>query len=81
MKNENVPAVEFAETTTLPTAEEVDSNEKALVNRRLFLRHSLVAGAAATGHVARARQNFTRRVAASDLSRKRDQRYAAAGEK
>ncbi len=48
MKNENVPAAELSETTTIPTAEEVSSHEKALVNRRSFMRHSLVAGAAAT---------------------------------
>ena len=48
MKNENVPAAELSETTTMPTAEEVSSHEKALVNRRSFMRHSLVAGAAAT---------------------------------
>jgi len=48
MKNENVPAVELSETTTVPTIEEVSSHEKALVNRRSFMRHSLVAGAAAT---------------------------------
>ena len=48
MKNENVPAAELSETTTMPTVEEVSSHEKALVNRRSFMRHSLVAGAAAT---------------------------------
>jgi len=48
MKNENVPVAELSETTTMPTAEEVSSHEKALVNRRSFMRHSLVAGAAAT---------------------------------
>jgi len=48
MKNENVPAAELSETTTMPTVEEVRSHEKALVNRRSFMRHSLVAGAAAT---------------------------------
>src|SRR5260370_10511495 len=48
MKNENVPVAELAETTTKTTAEEVSSHEKALVNRRSFMRHSLVAGAAAT---------------------------------
>jgi len=48
MKNENVPTAELSETTTAPTVEEVNSHEKALVNRRLFMRHSLVAGAAAT---------------------------------
>jgi len=48
MKNENVPASELSETTTMPTVEEVSSHEKALVNRRSFVRHSLIAGAAAT---------------------------------
>src|SRR5712692_458035 len=48
MKNENVPAAELSETTTTPMVEEVNSHEKALVNRRSFMRHSLVAGAAAT---------------------------------
>ena len=48
MKNENVPAAELSETTIMPTVEEVSSHEKALVNRRSFMTHSLVAGAAAT---------------------------------
>ena len=48
MKNENVPAAELSETTTTPTVEEVKSHEKGIVNRRSFMRHSLVAGAAAT---------------------------------
>jgi len=48
MKNENVPAAELSETTTTPTVEESSSHEKALVNRRSFMRNSLVAGAAAT---------------------------------
>src|ERR1700686_4001239 len=48
MKNENVPHAELSETTTMPTAEEVSSHEKALVNRRSFMRHGLAAGAAAT---------------------------------
>src|SRR6267154_3190655 len=48
MKNENVPAAELSETTTTPTVEESSSHVKALVNRRSFMRHSLVAGAAAT---------------------------------
>ena len=48
MKNPNVPATELSETTPAPTVEEVSSHEKALVNRRSFMRHSLVAGAAAT---------------------------------
>lgn len=48
MKNENVPAAELSETTTTPMVEEVNSHEKAIVNRRSFMRHSLVAGAAAT---------------------------------
>jgi hypothetical protein len=32
----------------MPTVEEASSHEKALVNRRSFVRHSLIAGAAAT---------------------------------
>ena len=48
MKNPNVPATELSETTPAPTVEEVSSHEKALVNRRSFMRHSLVAGTAAT---------------------------------
>ena len=48
MKNENVPAAELPETTTAPTIEEGNSHEKGIVNRRSFMRHSLVAGAAAT---------------------------------
>ena len=48
MKNENVPAAELSETTTTPMVEEVNSHEKGIVNRRSFMRHSLVAGAAAT---------------------------------
>ena len=47
MKNKNVPAAELSETTTTPT-EEVKFHEKGIVNRRSFMRHSLVAGAAAT---------------------------------
>jgi hypothetical protein len=48
MKNNNVRAAELCETTTTPTVEEVKSHEKGIVNRRSFMRHSLVAGAAAT---------------------------------
>ena len=48
MKNENVPSAVLSQTTTMPTVEEVSSHEKALVNRRSFVRHSLIAGAAAT---------------------------------
>src|SRR6266481_5239558 len=48
MKNENVPAAELSETTTTPRVEEVNSHEKGIVNRRSFMRHSLVAGAAVT---------------------------------
>jgi hypothetical protein len=48
MKNKNVPATELSETTPAPTVEEVSSHEKGIVNRRSFMRRSLVAGAAAT---------------------------------
>jgi len=48
MKTENVPATELSETTPAPTVEEVSSHEKGIVNRRSFMRQSLVAGAAAT---------------------------------
>jgi len=59
MKNENVSAAELSETTTMPTVEEVNSHEKALVNRRSFVRHSLVAGAsAAVGAGILANSNF-----------------------
>src|SRR5437660_7733858 len=48
MTNENVPAAEFSEIRTAPTVEEGNFHEKGIVNRRSFMRHSLVAGAAAT---------------------------------
>jgi hypothetical protein len=48
MKNGNVPAAGLSEATTTSTGEEVNSHENANVNRRSFMRHSLVAGAAAT---------------------------------
>src|SRR6266436_1200036 len=48
MKNGNVPAAEFSEIRTAPTVEEGNFHEKGIVNRRSFMRHSLVAGAAAT---------------------------------
>src|SRR5580700_9918412 len=73
MKNENVPAAELSETTTMPTVEEVSSHEKALVNRRSFMRHSLVAGAAATvGAGILANSNFAVAQGASDKLRKGD---------
>lgn len=73
MKNENVPTAELSETTTAPTVEEVNSHEKALVNRRLFMRHSLVAGAAATvGAGILANGNFAVAQGASDKLRKGD---------
>src|SRR5207245_1330567 len=73
MKNENLPAAELAETTTAPTVEEVNSHEKALVNRRSFMRHSLVAGAAATvGAGILANGNFAVAQGASDKLRKGD---------
>src|SRR5260370_13836885 len=75
MKNENVPAAELSETTTMPTAEEVSSHEKALVNRRSFMRHSLAAGAAApVGAGILANSNFavaqpaSRKLTKGDLS-------------
>jgi len=73
MKNENVPAAELSETTTAPTVEEVNSHEKALVNRRSFMRHSLVAGAAATvGAGILANGNFAVAQGASGKLRKGD---------
>src|SRR5579864_656116 len=73
MKNENVPAAEFSETTTAPTVEEVNSHEKGTVNRRSFMRHSLVAGAAATvGAGILANSNFAVAQGASDKLRKGD---------
>src|SRR5882757_10129306 len=48
MKNGNVPAAGLSEATTTSTGEEVNSHDKTVVNRRSFMRHSLVAGAAAT---------------------------------
>ena len=72
MKNENVPAAELSETTTTPT-EEVKSHEKGIVNRRSFMRHSLVAGAAATvGAGILANGNFAVAQGASDKLRKGD---------
>src|SRR6201982_1132050 len=73
MKNENVPAAELSETTTAPTAEEGNSHEKGVVNRRSFMRHSLVAGAAATvGAGILANGNFAVAQGASDKLRKGD---------
>jgi len=73
MKNENVSAAELSETTTMPTVEEVNSHEKALVNRRSFMRHSLVAGAAATvGAGILANGNFAVAQGASGKLRKGD---------
>jgi len=73
MKNENVPAAELSETTTAPTVEEVNSHEKGVVNRRSFMRHSLVAGAAATvGAGILANGNFAVAQGASDKLRKGD---------
>src|SRR6202047_2537101 len=70
MKNENVPAAELSETTTMPTVEEVSAHEKALVNRRSFMRHSWVAGVAATaGAGILANSNFA--VAQGDSGRLR----------
>src|SRR5438094_10044951 len=71
MKNENVPAAELSETTTAPPGKEVNSHEKALVNRRSPMRHSLVAGAAATvGAGISANGNFAVAQGASDKLRK-----------
>src|SRR6266403_5730804 len=73
MKNENVPAAELSETTTTPTVEESSSHVKALVNRRSFMRHSLVAGAAATvGAGILANSNFAVAEGASGKLRKGD---------
>jgi len=73
MKNENVPAAEFSETTTAPTVEEGNSHEKGIVNRRSFMRHSLVAGAAATvGAGILANGNFAVAQGASGKLRKGD---------
>jgi len=73
MKIENVPAAELSETTTVPTVEEVTSHEKALVNRRSFMRRSLVAGAAATvGRWNFGEQQFRRAQGASGKLRKGD---------
>jgi Ferritin-like domain len=71
MTNETVPAAELSEITTTPTVEEVKSHEKGIVNRRSFMRHSLVAGAAATvGAGILANGNFA--VAQGDELRKGD---------
>jgi len=48
VKNGNDHAAGLSEATTTSTGEEVNSHENANVNRRSFMRHSLVAGAAAT---------------------------------
>ena len=73
MKNENVRAAELSETTTTPTVEEVSSHEKGIVNRRSFMRHSLVAGAAATvGAGILANGNFAVAQGASGKLRKGD---------
>jgi len=84
MKNENVRAAELSETTTPPTVEEVSSHEKGIVNRRSFMRHSLVAGAAATvGAGILANGNFAVAQGASGKLRKGDVailRFLAAAE-
>src|SRR5882757_7244656 len=73
MKNENVPAAEFSETTTAPTVEEGNSHEKGIVNRRSFMRHGLVAGAAATvGAGILANSNFAEAQGASGKLTKGD---------
>jgi len=73
MKNENVPAAELSETKTTSTVEEVNSHEKGIVNRRSFMRHSLVAGAAATlGAGILANGNFAVAQGASGKLRKGD---------
>src|SRR5712672_4857872 len=70
MKNENA---ELSETTTMPTAEEVNSHNKATVNRRSFMRHGLVAGAAATvGAGILANSNFAEAQGASGKLTKGD---------
>ena len=73
MKNENVPAAELSErTTTTPTVEEVNSHEKGIVNRRSFMRRSLVAGAATVGAGMFANSNFAVAQGASGKLRKGD---------
>src|SRR6266403_1127047 len=58
MKNEKVPAAGLSEATTTSTGEEVNSHDKTVVNRRSFMRHSLVAGAATVGAGILANSNF-----------------------
>src|ERR1700757_2541940 len=73
MKNENVPAAELSETTmTTSTVEEVKSYEKGIVNRRSFMRRSLVAGAATVGAGIFANSNFAVAQGASGKLRKGD---------
>src|SRR5882757_918574 len=84
MKNETVPAAGLSEATTTSTGEEVNSHENAIVNRRSFMRHSLVAGAAATmGAGILANSNFAVAQGASDKLAKGDVailRFLAAAE-
>src|ERR1700746_195824 len=69
MKNGNDPAAELSEAT----GEEVTSHEKAIVNRRSFMRHGLVVGAAATvGAGILANGNFAVAQDASDKLTKGD---------
>src|SRR5712671_2115657 len=58
MKNGKVPAAGLSEATTTSTGEEVNSHDKTVVNRRSFMRHSLVAGAATVGAGILANGNF-----------------------
>ena len=58
MKNGKVPAAGLSEATTTSTGEEVNSHDKTVVNRRSFMRHSLVAGAATVGAGILANSNF-----------------------
>jgi len=59
-------------TTTTPTVEEVNSHEKGIVNRRSFMRRSLVAGAATVGAGIFANSNFAVAQGASGKLRKGD---------
>ena len=71
MKNGNDHAAGLSEATTTSTGEEVNSHEKAILNRRSFMMHSLVAGAAATvGAGILANSNFAVAQGASDKLKK-----------
>src|SRR5712671_3159224 len=72
MKNGKVPAAGLSEATTTSTGEEVNSHDKTVVNRRSFMRHSLVAGAATVGAGILANSNFAVAQNASGKLRKGD---------